>query len=447
MSRSKTPAVPAEQQTGRARSIRRVAAASLIGSALEWYDFFLYGTAAALVLNKLFFPATNPTIGTLAAFATFAVGFVARPVGGVIFGHFGDRVGRKAMLVITLVIMGASTALIGVLPTYHQVGMLAPVLLVIVRIAQGIAVGGEWGGAVLLISEQSTSKRRGFYSAFSQTGVTLGFVVSAAVFAAFGALPQDAFMAWGWRLPFLLSIVLVTVGLLIRTRIAETPEFEQAKKSAEQRPHLPVVQVLKEQYRSVLLVIGARMAENGGSYVLLVFSLAYGTRIGISTGVMLTAVIIANIVETATIVGFGALSDRIGRRPVYLLGAGGLVLWAFPFFWLLNTKNPLLVCVAVIVAVGVCHGAMIGTQPSFFTELFTTKVRYSGLALGHEVSGVFAGGFAPFIATALLAWQGSYWPVALYLAALGVLSVLAVALAPETVGRARRRRREDIKQR
>ncbi|WP_083745091.1 MFS transporter [Rhodococcus sp. D-1] len=412
-------------------SIKKIAAASLIGSALEWYDFFLYGTAAALVFGPLFFPSQDPLVGTLAAFSTFAIGFIARPIGGLVFGHFGDRIGRKAMLVTTLMMMGVCTALIGLLPTYSQVGAWAPLLLVVLRLIQGFAVGGEWGGAVLLISENAQHKSRGFYSSFSQVGVTIGFIVSASVFALVSTLPEEQFLSWGWRIPFLLGILLMAAGLVIRMKISETADFERVRNSGEIEKY-PALEAIRTQRKSILLTIGARMAENGGSYVFLVFSLAYGKYMGVSTSVILSAIIAANIIQAFTMIGFGHLSDKIGRRPVYLFGTIGVIVWSVPFFFLINTQNAALIWVAVIVAVGICHSAMIGTQPSFFSELFTGKVRYSGLAMGHEIAAIFAGGIAPLIATALLAWSGHFWPIAVYLAMLGLLSTIAVFLAPET---------------
>lgn len=425
---------PGSNPSPPATPIKRVATASLIGSALEWYDFFLYGTAAALVFGPLFFTGDDSLTGTLAAFGTFAIGFVARPIGGVVFGHFGDRLGRKSMLVITLMMMGVCTALIGLLPTYQQIGFWAPVLLVVLRIIQGIAVGGEWGGAVLLISENAQPHRRGFFSAFSQVGVTIGFILSSSVFALVTLLPDDQFLTWGWRIPFLLGLVLMLAGLIIRMKITETPVFQELQTEGKVERY-PALEAIRTQRRSILLTVGARMAENGGSYIFLVFSLAYGSHLGISSDVILPAIIAANVVQTFTMVGFGRLSDRVGRRPVYLFGAIGVVVWAVPFFLLMNTGTPAMIWIAIIVAVGLCHSAMIGTQPSFFSELFTGKVRYSGLSIGHEVAAIFAGGIAPLIATALLAWAGHFWPIAIYLAILGLISTIAVYCAPETASR------------
>ncbi|MFD6274432.1 MFS transporter [Streptomyces sp. NPDC060209] len=418
-------------------AVRRAATASLVGSALEWYDFFLYGTAAALVFNTLFFPNVDPLVGTIAAFGTNAAGFLARPLGGIVFGHFGDRVGRKSVLVTTLMIMGVATFLIGVLPTYGAIGLWAPVLLLMLRVVQGIAAGGEWGGGVLIVSEHAPDHRRGYYSAWSQTGVGLGFVLSAATYWLVQEVTtRENFLAWGWRIPFLAGILLTGVGLLIRLRVMETPAYQQtalAKSKAGEKRKLPVIEVLRTQPKAVLITFGARIAENGATYLFLTFSLSYAAKIGMDGDLALIAVVVAMLFESFAMPLWGALSDRVGRRPVYLGGAIGVIAWAFPFFWLFNTRNPVLVFVAVFVAVVICHGAMIGTQPAFITELFDdSRVRYSGVALGHEFASVVAGGFSPIIATALLAWAGASWPIALFLIAMGVVTVVSVALAPET---------------
>ncbi|WP_051851712.1 MFS transporter [Streptomyces sp. NRRL F-5650] len=428
-----SPTTPHKPAAG-PQSIRKIAIASLTGTALEWYDFFLYGTASALVLGTLFFPEASSLAGTLASFGTFAVGFAARPLGGIVFGHFGDRLGRKPMLVITLLVMGFTTFLIGALPTYAQIGVWAPILLTLLRVLQGIAVGGEWGGSVLMITEHAPAGRRGFYSAWSQVGINLGFVTSAGVFAAVQAMSDEAFLSWGWRIPFLLGAVPALVGLVIRLKIEETPEFQSVQHEGEKQ-RLPLLHALKTHPRSILITAGARMAENGASYIFLVFSLAYGKHIGVGNGLLLTGIIVANVVEGASMVGFGALSDRIGRRPVYMAGAVTLILFAFPFFWLLDTGTPVLVWLALVVAIGIGHGAMIGTQPSFFTELFGKSSRYSAISLGHELASVFAGGLSPLIATALLAATDSSWPISLYIVVLGCITLVSVYFARETVQR------------
>ena len=412
--------------------IRRAVVASMVGNALEWYDFFLYGTAAALVFNHLFFPTVDPLAGTIAAFGTYALGFAARPIGGLIFGHFGDRIGRKAMLVVTLSLMGAATFLIGVLPTYGQVGIAAPVLLTVLRVVQGIAVGGEWGGGVLLISENADGPRRGMLSALSQTGVGVGFVLSALVFAVMtGVTTEEQFLAWGWRVPFLVGVVLMAAGLVIRLKVLETEAFRRTR----EKHRVPVLEAVRRHPRAVLVSFGARIAENGGSYIFLTFVLAYASQVGIPGGVALTAVVVGMALEALAMPAWGALSDRIGRRPVYMGGAIAMAFWAWPFFWLLDTRETPLVILAVVVANAVCHGAMIGTQPAFFTELFGSGVRYSGVALGHELASVLAGGLSPLIATALLAWAGGWWPVAVFLAVMGAITTVAVLASEETVAR------------
>ncbi|MCI1736748.1 MAG: MHS family MFS transporter [Pseudomonas veronii] len=409
------------------RSLRRIVVASVFGNALEWYDFFLYGTAAALVFGPLFFPpGTDPVIGTLGAFAGFAVGFVARPLGGLIFGHLGDRHGRKNALVITLSMMGGATFLMGLLPTFEQVGYLAPICLVILRIVQGIASGGEWGGGVLMLSENAPAKRVGFYAAWSQLGVSGGFVLSAVAFYLVQMLPEPDFMSWGWRLPFLLSILIFGVGIYIRRRLPESREFEAAVAKNEVQAHPPALQVLREHPKAVLQAMGLRVAENGGAYIFLSFSMAYAKFTGLSTQVVLIGVMLAMTVEAFSILFWGWLSDRIGRRAVYAIGSVSLALFAFPFFWLMDTHQPLLVYLALLLGLPFSHAAMIGTQPALMGELFPTHVRYTGLAMGHEIASIFAGGLAPLAATALFAFYRDAWPVSLMLVFFSVITTLTL---------------------
>jgi MFS transporter, MHS family, shikimate and dehydroshikimate transport protein len=422
------------QHEGETSSLKQVVAASFVGTTIEWYDFFLYGTAAALVFNELFFPNAEPLIGTLSAFGTFAVGFAARPIGGVVFGHFGDRIGRKSMLVLSLLIMGVATFLIGVLPTYASIGVLAPVLLVLLRFAQGLGVGGEWGGAVLMSVEHAPKGRRGFFGSWPQMGVPAGLLLSTLVFAAMqGLTTEEQFLAWGWRVPFLVSIVLVAVGLFIRLRIMESPAF-QAVKDSKSEAERPIVDVVKSHPREVLVAMGMRVAENGTFYVLTVFVLAYGEdTLELAKGTMLTGVIIAAAIGLFTIPLWGHLSDRFGRRPLYMAGAVISLLWAFPFFGLLDTQSPVLVWLAIIVGVNLGHDLMYGPQAAYFSELFGTRVRYSGASLGYQLASVFAGGFAPLIATALLAaGDEKPWLVALYMAGMALITVVATLYADET---------------
>ncbi|MGP0221402.1 MULTISPECIES: MFS transporter [unclassified Paenarthrobacter] len=418
--------------------VHRYVVASLVGNALEWYDFFLYATASAVVFGRLFFPAdTDPLVGTMAAFAGFAVGFAARPLGGVIFGHIGDRLGRRRSLVLTLSIMGVSTALMGLLPTYAQVGLLAPALLILLRIMQGIAAGGEWGGGVLLISENSNDSRRGMLSAFSQGGISLGFVLSSLAFFLVQLMPEPEFLAWGWRLPFLVSVLLLGVGAYIRFKLPESQEFNEARQSHPQHK-LAAIQALRAHPREILIAMGLRVAENGGSYIFLSFSIVYGVHVGVDKGLLLLAVAVSMLASFGTYIFFGYLSDLIGRRVVYAMGAVGMGLMAFPFFAMIDANTPAVVILAFLLANGVCHGAMIGTQPAFFHELFSAEVRYSGMAIAHEVAAVFAGGLAPLIATALLLNFGSSVPVSLYvigLVAVTLVAVLACGPRRGTVGR------------
>jgi MHS family shikimate/dehydroshikimate transporter-like MFS transporter len=420
---------------GDLRSIRPVILASFIGTTIEWYDFFLYGTAAALVFNRLFFPNVDPVVGTLSSFGTFAVGFIARPFGGVVFGHYGDRHGRKAMLVYSLLIMGVATFLIGLLPTYDSIGIWAPVLLVVLRCAQGIGVGGEWGGAVLMAVEHSPSGRRGLSGSWPQMGVPAGLFLSTVVFAICSrSMSDEQFIAWGWRLPFLVSAALVVVGLFIRLAIMETPAFTNLSEAGK-REKRPVVTALRTHRRSLLLAMGMRLAENGLFYVYTVFVLSYGpSQLGLERNTMLTGVTLAAMAGLVAIPLYGALSDRVGRRPVYLFGAGFSLLYAMPFFLLLETRSTAIAWLAIVVGVAVGHNAMYGPQAAYFSELFGASVRYSGASIAYQLASVVSGGLAPFIATALLAWKGKE-AVAAYMMVLAAITLVSTYLADETYRR------------
>jgi metabolite-proton symporter len=415
--------------------VARVVTASLIGTTVEWYDFFLYGSAAALVFNKVFFPTAEPLTGTLLAFATYAIGFGARPLGGLVFGHFGDRLGRKRLLVLSLLMMGGATFLMGLLPGYASIGIGAPLLLTALRLVQGFALGGEWGGAVLIVAEHGSARHRGFWASWPQAGAPGGNLLATAVLAVLAAVQSDQdFAAWGWRIPFLLSGLLVAIGLWIRVRVSETPVFQAAARTAESVERMPIVTVLRTQWREVLVAMGARMGENISYYVITSFILVYVVEtLKLPKSTALSAVLIGSAVELAAIPLWGALSDRVGRRPVYLFGAIGMAVWVFVFFAMLGSRSAGSIIVATTIAL-VLHGAMYGPQAAFFSELFGTRVRYSGSSIGYQLASILAGGLAPLVATALLAAFASATPIALYVAAGAAISVLAVALSRETTG-------------
>jgi metabolite-proton symporter len=429
---------PAEPRKG----FGRIVGASVIGTTVEWYDFFLYGSAAALVFPGLFFPEQDEFAGTLFSFGTYAVGFFARPVGALVFGHFGDRIGRKKLLVISLLMMGAATFAIGLLPTYGTVGVLAPVLLVALRLIQGFALGGEWGGAVLLVSEHGKPEHRGFWASWPQSGAPAGNLLATGVLALLAVFQSDeAFEAWGWRIPFLLSAVLIIVGLWVRLTVSESPVFLEAQRAAEAKAaetgvaeKAPIITVLTRYKREVLTAMGARIAENVSFYLLTAFTLSYMTKVlGLDSSFALNAVLIASAVHLVTIPLWGALSDRVGRKPVYLLGAAGIGVWAFVLFGLLDSENFGLAVLAITVGL-LFHGAMYGPQAAFFAELFGTKARYTGVSVGAQLASLVAGAPAPLIALALL---GSFTDpnptaVALYLVACSVVTIIAVLSYGET---------------
>ncbi len=421
-------------------SLSRVVLASLVGTTIEWYDFFLYGAAAALVFNKVFFPESDPLVGTLLAFGTYALGFAARPVGGVIFGHFGDRIGRKKLLMISLIMMGVATFAIGLLPGYATIGVWAPIILVFLRLVQGFAVGGEWGGAVLLVAEYGSPARRGFWASWPQVGVPAGNLLAAGVLALLAAFQNDEdFEAWGWRIGFLLSVVLVGIGYWIRQAVDETPVFQEAMRKAEEKEeklkHVPGIEALRRHPRGTAVGMGLRVGENVAYYVITAFSITYVTDVvGLSNSVVLNALLIGAAVEIVMIPAFGALSDKIGRRPVYAIGAGGMALWGFGFFRLLESGATPNIVLAMVIGL-VLHGAMYGPQAAFMTEMFTTPVRYSGVSISYQLTSIFAGSLAPIISLELFRRTGSATPIAIYLLITCGVSFIAALAAHETKGK------------
>ena len=415
--------------------IKRVLVSSVVGTAIEWYDFFLYATAAALVFGKLFFPSFDPVVGTIAAFGTFAVGYVARPFGAVFFGHFGDRIGRKTALVATLSIMGIGTAIIGLLPTYDQIGFWAPVLLITLRFCQGLAVGGEWGGAVLMVVESAAPEKRGYYGAFPQIGVPLGLILSTGVFKLVAMLPDADFLSWGWRIPFLISFALVGVGLFIRLRVAESPVFEELKAERKVAAR-PLIELLRRHPKDIVLTIGTRFATDITFNVINVFVLAYATQqLGLPRGLLLNAIIIGSVVALGTLPLFGRLSDRIGRRTVFLGGCVFVAIYGFVFFPLLGTRDPLVITIAYTLGIAVSQACVYGVQSTWFAEIFGTRVRYTGASLPYQIAGIVTSGPTPLIAAYLFATYQTTLPISGYIAATAVLSLICAWFLAETYRR------------
>jgi MFS family permease len=412
----------------------RVILAACVGSALEWYDFFLYGTASALVFAPLFFPKSDPIVGTLLSFLTFGVGFIVRPLGGVLFGILGDRLGRKPVLVATLLMIGVGTTAIGFLPTYASIGVWAPLLLVALRVVQGLGAGAEYGGAVILLVEYAPARHRGFWGGFAPLGVSIGNLLAAGALALVTLLSQDALMSWGWRLPFLASTVLILLGLYVRLRVMETPVFREALAGRHKIERNPAMAALRLHPRNFLVLLGARMAENGLGYLFPVFGLGYVvTTLGVTRADALSALMLAFGMELFTILGFSALSDRVGRRPVYMFGALSGIALAFPFFWMVGTREWVWIAAAFILARAVVTAAMFGPQAAYFAELFPPQRRFAGFAFARELGSLLSGGPAPFVATALVIWSGgAWWPVALYVILLSAITAVAIWFGPET---------------
>ena len=409
--------------------MRRVVGAASFGTALEWYDFFLYGTAAALVFPRLFFPESDPIVGTLLSFAIYATGFLARPLGGIIAGHFGDRIGRKTTLMVTLLVMGLSTFLIGTLPTYDQVGVWAPVLLVALRVIQGLATGGEWGGASLLTLEHATS-RRAFWGSFISMAVFIGMVLGNLIFIVLTAVLNDAqLFSWGWRIPFLISILMVAIGLYIRRKVDETPEFEDVKVHAA-RSRTPILEALKQHPRNIIAIFLMRIGQNTSFYIIAVFCLTYATTtLGIERWVTLTALLIGSSAAAIACPFWGMLADRIGYRKIMVGSLTASALVAFPIFVIFDTQLAALIIISFVVAIAGVNAASDAIQPGYFTTMFGTKVRYSGLSIGREAGTIIGGGLAPIIATALLAQTGHWWAVAAWMVITAVAGLVGVALA------------------
>jgi MHS family shikimate/dehydroshikimate transporter-like MFS transporter len=412
--------------------MRSVVFAGTIGTIIEWYDFLIYGTAAALVFNTLFFPKFDPVTGTIAALGTYAAGFFARPIGAWIFGHYGDRIGRKKMLILTMIITALGTFAIGLMPTYNQIGVWAPILLITLRVLQGIGLGGEWGGASLIVLEHAPANRRGLYGSLVQVGFPLGVAASTTAFSLAALLPQADLMSWGWRLPFLFSIVLLGVGLYVRTRVPETPLFSEMKQRGD-IAKTPFLDVVLRQPKTFLLAIGLKISEVSWVYIVTVFAVVYATtQLGLPKSTLLNAIIIGSLIEVFTIPLFGYLSDRVGRRALYFAGTIFTILFAFPLFWLIDTKNVWVIGATIAVALSFGHGTMFGLLSTYLPELFGTKVRYTGASLGFQVAAAIGGGLAPILATSLTNSMGGTAGVSILLILLALITLTATLFARET---------------
>jgi MFS transporter, MHS family, shikimate and dehydroshikimate transport protein len=429
-------ALPVEESGARV-SRGRVLTASVVGSVIEWYDYALYGTAAALIFGHLFFPNTDPMVATVATFGTFAAGFVARPFGGLIAGYYGDKIGRKSTLVLTLITMSLSTTLIGCLPTYAQAGALAPILLLLLRILQGMAVGGEWGGAVLMAVEFAPPGRRGFWGSFPQIGPSAGILLGTASFSIVSLLVTDAdFLAWGWRIPFLASMLLAAVGMYIRLRVSETPAFKRIHEMTRQTAN-PLMSVIREHPRELLHAIFARFADGGNFYLLTVFLLAYAAdQARIPRSQSLICLMIATLLNVVTIPFFGRLSDSLGRRSVFIAGAIFMAAWAWPMFAMVDTGKASMLALGLSIMMIFGHAPVFSTLASYYAELFPARMRYSGISIGYQSAGIILGGFMPLIASSLiLTTGGKPWPVIVIIAVQSLIAALSLFLGPETYKR------------
>jgi MFS family permease len=409
--------------------LRRAVLSSYLGSVIEYYDFLLYATASAVVFSKVFFSNLDPLVATVASFGTLATGYFARPLGGIVFGHFGDRIGRKKMLVLSMVLMGVGSTLIGVLPTYAQIGVWAPILLVLLRVVQGIAVGGEWGGAVLMSAEHASS-RRGLWASFTNAGAPSGVVLSTLVLAASAALTgEEGFLAWGWRIPFLLSIVLLAIGLFVRSRVAETPVFAEAAATKPATP--PLFDVLRNHPRNLLLSIGVGFGAFVAQGTITTFLISYAVQAGFARQTVLNALTLSSFVAIFGIIGFSALSDRVGRRPIVLAGAAAMAVYAFVLFPMVDSGSAVLLTIAIVLGQGVLHTAWYGPLAALYTELFSTGSRYTGASLGYQIAGL-GGGIAPLVFASVLAAGGGTTTVSIIIAAGCVLCIGCVLALRET---------------
>ncbi|HEY5754807.1 MAG TPA: MFS transporter [Steroidobacter sp.] len=414
-------------------AFRRVVLASSVGTAIEWYDFFIYAFLGPLVFDRVFFPQISSVAGTMAVFATFTVGFLARPLGGVVFGHFGDRIGRKSVLIVSMLLMGFATAAIGCLPSFDAIGLWAPGLLVTLRFLQGFALGGESVGAVLLTVEGSPASKRGLFGGLIQAAGPASVVLASLATAMVMRLPEDQLLSWGWRVPFLASLALVAVGLYVRARVQETQAFAAARREV---PKVPLVEVLRHHRAPVIIVLVLSIAETAFFYLTVTFSLSYGARLGIDKRVLSDAVLFGNLLSMCAVPMFGALSDRLGRRPVFAAGLATALLFIYPFFLLIETMNSWAVIAAIVVAAGVIHPLMFGSESSFFAELFPTRVRFTAISVGKQLGTILGGGLAPLIATALMVSSGDdIATVVYYFAALCVMALIAALMTQETRGR------------
>ena len=425
------------EQTADLPYLRKVVGASMAGTVVEWYEFFLYGTAATLVFGELFFPQTgNPLDGVIAAFATYAVGFIARPLGGVVFGHIGDRIGRKSLLQFSLVLIGIATFLMGCLPSFATIGYWAPALLVLLRFIQGFALGGEWGGAILLVTEHSPNRSRAFWGSFPQAAVPIGNLLATVVILALSAtLSDQAFMEWGWRVGFWLSVVIIGIGYYIRTQVSDSPIFKAAREEAEQRAHegYGLTEVVRRNPRSLLTAMGLRFGENILYYMVVTFSITYLNHRAVDTTRILALLFLAHVLHVVVIPIIGWLADRVGRRPIYIAGAALTLVWPFLAFPMFDTGETLPILGAIMLGLAV-HGMMYAAQPAIMTEMFPTRMRYSGVSLGYQVTAIVAGSWAPLIGAFLLREYDSWVPIAWYIVGAALVSLVAALVMRETRG-------------